>query len=67
MNLMMIYKEDVMRDCDNCIHRKADGCEVWECEYINRYEAIEAYETLKVMKEMEKARIDQYGYIPKGE
>ena len=22
-----------MRDCDNCIHRKADGCEVWECEF----------------------------------
>lgn len=22
-----------MRDCENCIHRKENGCEVWECEF----------------------------------
>ena len=24
------------RKCDTCIHRKADGCEKWECEYKER-------------------------------
>lgn len=26
------------RKCDTCIHRKADGCEKWECEYKERTE-----------------------------
>lgn len=66
-----------MRDCENCVYARPYGgendnrCSAWSCEYINRHEAIEAWETLKAMREtekmMEKARIDQYGYIPKGE
>lgn len=41
-----------MRDCKNCVHNTSDGCEAWECEYINRAEAIEAYETLKAMRDI---------------
>lgn len=39
------------RDCKTCVHQTADGCSAWECEYINRDEAIEAYEILKAIKE----------------
>lgn len=48
-----------MRDCENCVYAKPFGgendnrCSAWSCEYINRDEAIEAWETLKVMKESE--------------
>ena len=48
-----------MRDCENCVHAKPFGgendnrCSAWSCEYINRDEAIEAYETLKAMRESE--------------
>lgn len=37
------------RDCENCAHAKPFGgendnrCDAWECEYINRQEAIKAY------------------------
>lgn len=37
------------RDCENCVHAHPFGgendnrCDAWECEYINRQEAIEAY------------------------
>lgn len=31
--LMEKGKNNVERDCDNCIHRKEDGCEKWECEF----------------------------------
>lgn len=28
-----------MRDCKNCAHNKADGCEIWECKFKpNTYE-----------------------------
>lgn len=66
-----------MRDCEKCVYAKPYGgendnrCSAWSCEFIDRHEAIEAYELVKAMrateKMMEKARIDQYGYIPKGE
>lgn len=66
-----------MRDCEKCVYARPYGgendnrCSAWSCEFIDRAEAIEALETLKAMREtekmMEKARIDQYGYIPKGE
>lgn len=48
-------KENEMkdRDCKSCVHNTPDGCESWDCEYINRAEAIEAYETLKAMREAE--------------
>lgn len=69
--------ESIMRDCENCVYAKPYGgendnrCSAWSCEFIDRAEAIEAYETLKAMRGTErmmgKARIDQYGYIPKGE
>lgn len=48
-----------MRDCETCIHARPYGgendnrCSAWECEYINRAEAIEAWETLKAIREAE--------------
>ena len=38
-----------VRDCETCAHAQPFGgeidnrCDAWECEYINRKEAIEAY------------------------
>lgn len=32
------------RDCDNCARFSRDGCTSWDCDYINRKEAIEAWE-----------------------
>lgn len=43
------------RDCKTCVHSTQDGCSAWSCEYINRDEAIEAYETLQAMKKMSEA------------
>lgn len=46
-----------MRDCENCVYARPYGgendnrCSAWSCEFIDRHEAIEAYETLKAMKE----------------
>lgn len=32
------------RDCRNCVRNRPDvGCTSWDCEYINRDEAIEAW------------------------
>lgn len=37
------------RNCENCVHAKPFGgendnrCDAWECDYIDRREAIEAY------------------------
>lgn len=31
------------RDCKNCIRGTIDGCTAWGCEYINRKEAIKAW------------------------
>ena len=37
------------RDCETCVHAKPFGgendnrCDAWECEFIDRKEAIEAY------------------------
>ena len=37
------------RDCETCVHAHPFGgendnrCDAWECDYINRKEAIEAY------------------------
>lgn len=48
-----------IRDCESCVHAKPFGgdndnrCSAWSCEYINRDEAIEAYEIVKAMKESE--------------
>ena len=39
------------RDCETCVHARPFGgendnrCSVWECDYINRDKAIEAYRT----------------------
>lgn len=32
----------MIRDCKTCVFNTADGCVSWECEYINRDEAVEA-------------------------
>ena len=48
-----------MRDCENCVYAKPFGgendnrCSAWSCEFIDRYEAIEAYELVKAMREAE--------------
>lgn len=45
------------RNCENCVYAKPFGgendnrCSAWICEFIDRNEAIEAYETLKAMRE----------------
>lgn len=45
------------RKCESCVHAKPFGgendnrCSAWSCEYINRAEAIEAYELVKAMRE----------------
>lgn len=31
------------RKCNTCLHKTVDGCDSWKCEYINRYDAAEAY------------------------
>jgi hypothetical protein len=32
------------RDCENCVRNKPGiGCTSWDCDYINREEAIKAY------------------------
>lgn len=47
--------------CESCIHAKPFGgandnrCGAWECEYINRTEAIECYELVKAMREVSEA------------
>lgn len=54
----MIYKEEVMRDCEKCVYARPYGgendnrCSAWSCEFIDRNEAIEAYETLKAMRDI---------------
>lgn len=35
------------RDCKNCIRGTVDGCTSWDCDYINRGEAIKIYEAYK--------------------
>lgn len=63
-----------MRDCENCVHARPYGgendnrCSAWSCEFIDRNEAIEAYEIVKAMKKVSEI----YGCIkaanvPKGE
>lgn len=48
-----------MRDCETCVNARPFGgendnrCSAWECEYINRDEAIEAYKIIKAMREEE--------------
>lgn len=42
------YRERQERDCFNCVHKHPDGnCGSWDCEYINRREAIEAWRAMK--------------------
>lgn len=41
------------RDCKNCLYARtpddpySNGCTAWDCEYINRKEAIEIYKAYK--------------------
>lgn len=49
----MIYKEEVMRDCEKCVYARPYGgendnrCGAWSCEYINRKDAIKVYKAYK--------------------
>lgn len=45
------------RDCKTCAYRSIDGCTAWECEYINRREAIAVW----------KEFIEEYREKHKGE
>lgn len=46
-----------MRDCEKCVYARPYGgendnrCSAWSCEFIDRNEAIEAYELVKAMRE----------------
>lgn len=62
-----------MRDCETCVHARPYGgeadnrCSAFGCDYINRDEAIEAYEIVIAMK----ATSEAYGRVravnvPKG-
>lgn len=50
------------RDCENCAHARPFGgendnrCDAWECEFIDRKEAIEAYKARKNDTEWEWCR-----------
>lgn len=50
-----------MRDCESCIHAKPFGgpndnrCSAWECEYINRKEAVEIWNAYKNGKLIRRA------------
>ena len=50
------------RDCENCAHARPFGgendnrCDAWECEYIDRQEAIEAYKARRDDTEWEWCR-----------
>ena len=62
------------RKCESCVHAKPFGgendnrCSAWSCEYINRDEAIEAYEIVKAMKKVSEIyRSVKAVNVPKGE
>ena len=39
------------RDCEHCARNiGGHGCTSWDCEYINSYDAIEAYKELQRIK-----------------
>ena len=42
------------RDCDTCAYQTRYGCSSWDCNYINRHEAIEAYKRQKAMEDDRK-------------
>lgn len=54
-----------MRECETCVNARPFGgendnrCSVWECEYINRDKAIEAYKIIKAMREEEGEQHDE--------
>ena len=55
------------RNCENCAHAKPFGgendnrCDAWECEYINRKEAIKAYKARKAGEWIRTGRTNVYG------
>jgi len=40
-----------MRDCENCKHRKENGCEKWECEFEPKMTIEQAAKWLDAIKE----------------
>lgn len=66
-------KEEKMRDCENCVYARPFGgendnrCSAWSCEYINRHDAIEAYEMVKAMREVSEAYGNVKAVTMKGE
>lgn len=36
-------RETMDRDCNNCVRCGRNGCTAWDCDYINREEAIKAW------------------------
>ena len=60
-----------MRDCNTCVYARTpddmydNGCTAWDCEYINRKEAIEIYKQIVYCKdckywEREECRLDPF-------
>lgn len=55
------------RNCENCAHARPYGgendnrCDVWECEYIDRKEAIKAYKARRVGEWIRTGRANVYG------
>lgn len=49
------------RDCKTCVYARTpdnpydNGCTAWECEYINRRDAIRAYHEISTLIEVNKA------------
>lgn len=59
------------RDCMNCVRNTPEkGCTAWDCDYINRAEAIEAYKrtrwipvTEKLPEEFGQYLVSSDGYV----
>ena len=40
------------RNCITCVWKVDGVCQSWECDYINRADAIEAYKRMKEMRQL---------------
>ena len=53
------------RNCYKCAHYSGEGCGSWECEFIDRKEAIRAWKKLK-SEEAETKPIPHDDYVESG-
>lgn len=47
-----------MRDCDNCARCGRDGCKSWDCDFVPRKEAIEAWKEKKAAEKPDMIQPD---------